>query len=285
MPLSTSLPTPTRRSWRLAGVFALLLGLVMLALPVAADQTYTEPNGTYALTLPDGWSAQQPSDASYVAQWGTNDTSAIGLLAWQALAPGTSSLDFYNAGKPGLASLPGFQARGTRTIAANGGVEPLIEFTFTNGGQRLRAQRVYIVSGTNGWTLTFLTLDSLADRYLPDFATMAQSFTLMPAGNPAPTTTAEGPPLVHYSCIMDYAGFLAGGFALNVDGAYLLDDGTGGAYTFDSAASRITFTSGPYADTFYGDYQLLTSAISSTPTIYIRSLDGSGGALSCQPGY
>jgi hypothetical protein len=260
--------------------------LVVLALPVAASQTYTEPNGTYALTLPDGWSAQQPSDASYVAQWGTDDGDAYAFLTRQALAPGTSSQDFYYSERATIARQPGYNPVGTSTVSANGGIELLIEYrVVATNGQRLRVQRLYIVSGTDGWVLTFVTDDTLALQYLPAFNTMAQSFTLTPNGNAAPTTTAQGPPLVHYSCEGSYSQFYAGGFTLSAGGAYSVDDDASGSWTFDAGASRITFTSGPYADAFYGDYQLETSATSSTPTISIRSLDGSGGALSCQPGY
>ena len=164
-----------------AGIVAIPGTIYARVLFVAADTAYlyTDPLDRFALTIPDGWTQQQTTDAALAGAWAAGNGSALFTVVYLPISDGTAAEDFQAQFLPLLIAQPGYTEVDRRYVSLHNGDKPLLDYFTTDAtGRAVRVQQIFLTHGQDGLVITFRCLAADAANYATVVGSMVGSFVV-----------------------------------------------------------------------------------------------------------
>jgi len=201
------------RRYRFCALFVVLavaLTVVCSGMLAAAATPYTDPQGHFSFTVPDGWqqvapptNVTLPSGTQFVVAYSvptlnTNNVPANMNIVTTTVPAGTTLDQVVSAGVAALPqSVPGYQAGtgGVQRVTLGGQPAETYQFTITPSGQSpLSVTQVVSLIGTTAYVITFTASQADSTMLLQQGSTLLSTFqftgtTAVAPAAPAPTAT------------------------------------------------------------------------------------------------
>lgn len=148
-----------------------------------AGNMYTDPQGRYSFTIPQGWRIQQPSDTTIDIQ-AAPPSSLQGILqiASDSIVTGTSLDDYVNSTMSDLKSgLPNYQTvpNSVQNLTIGGLDARRFDFTGSQSGTNLKGAVFIVRKGQNAYVLLVAAIARDFDTVLAQARITVDSFTLL----------------------------------------------------------------------------------------------------------
>ncbi len=215
---------------RILGLIIALASLCM-AVSVSAATNYTDPQGRYSFTAPDGWQAGSLPPGSNIPQ----DVAPGGIFTAPAplngnfnvvaaTVPSGISLDTVaTQSRAGVAqSVPGYQEipGGIQRAAIGGQAGARYDYFLTVQGTKLHGAQILALQGTTAYILTFTAAENDFNAVIGQGATILSSFKVGGTGGGSAMLPTTGNPVGAQR--MGYETFaLLGGGTLLIAGLLL----------------------------------------------------------------
>lgn len=175
MPTATPAPTATRTPVPIATARAIATANVTAAV-------FTDPEGRFAFTKPQGWLPERPPDAAIIVQLNSDTPPGSFTVATESVVPGLTLPQYVDAGmaqvrKSVVDYQPGPRVR--QSLRLGGEPAELIDYTATVSGTRLYFLQVIALHGDTAYVLTFNTQPNDRDAYVAQAQTALDTWRFL----------------------------------------------------------------------------------------------------------
>jgi photosystem II reaction center protein PsbP len=201
-----------RRGWWMT-LIGMMVMLCMATSVSAAATTYTDPQGRFSFTVPDGYQKTDVGDTR-IAYISPTYARANVIVSAHTGASGTSLDDTASAIlKTAEDTLKDFQPgpNGIQTVTIAGKSARRYEYTATIGGAHVHGVQYLVINGDTGYFLTFTASEADFTGFVKESMGILDSFTFLsgtgagvatttpptaaPSAPPTSTTVTTSPPV------------------------------------------------------------------------------------------